>query len=480
MISGLYIITDGDEDGRLAERTRAAIAGGARIVQYRDKGRPEAEKLAAARRIGEICRRSGATYIVNDSPQLAREAGADGVHLGQGDGTVAAAREILGPKGIVGVSTRTAEQARAAQAQGANYIGLGSMFPTATKDDAVHVGVDRLRQVRREVALPIVAIGGIDREGACEVIDAGADAVAVVSAVMADPDPALAAREIALLFNRIDPLRRARVLTVAGSDSGGGAGIQADLKTVSLLGGYGASAITALTAQNTLGVHGIHPVPAGFVAEQIETVLSDIGADAVKTGMLLSAEIIRATARALAERHLPIVVDPVMIAKGGAALLQDEAIAALLEELLPLTYLLTPNLPEAQALTGIAVTDEAGMEKAARRLQEMGARNVLLKGGHLEGEAVDLLLEGGRVRRYAAPRLETPNTHGTGCTYAAAVATCLAGGEPLPVAVAKAKTFITEAIRTALPLGSGHGPVNHWEAANTLRDDRPETKGFQP
>jgi hydroxymethylpyrimidine kinase/phosphomethylpyrimidine kinase/thiamine-phosphate diphosphorylase len=468
-INGLYLITDDDRDGRLAERVAAALAGGARLVQYRDKGRSAAEQAAVGRELAALCRRAGALFLVNDSAELARACGADGVHLGQGDGSIAAARSVLGPGRIVGVSTRTVAQARRAEAEGADYIGLGAMFPTGSKADAELVGPARLRQVRQAVRLPIVAIGGITRENAGEVIDAGVDAVAVISAVMADPQPTLAARELALLFNRRLPFPRGRVLTVAGSDSGGGAGIQADLKTTALLGGYGMSAVTALTAQNTLGVSAIHPVPADVVAAQIEAVLADLGADVVKTGMLLSAEVVSAVAAAVERFALPAVVDPVMLAKGGTALLRPEAVEAFRTELLPRAFLLTPNLPEAEALTGLTVSNEAQMEQAARRLQQMGARHVLVKGGHLDGPAaVDLLLAGDRLHRFAAPRAATRSTHGTGCTLASAVATLLARGVPLVEAVGRAKAFLTAALETALPLGSGHGPLNHWQGAKAI------------
>ncbi|BCR03921.1 thiamine biosynthesis bifunctional protein ThiED [Desulfuromonas versatilis] len=471
MIKGLYVITDSDRDGNLAARVEAALQGGARVIQYRDKELPAERRIEAARQLAGLCRKVGATFIVNDDANLAAACEADGVHLGQGDGTVAEARKILGHQRIIGVSTRTVEQALKAETQGADYIGVGSIYPTGTKQDTELVGIDTLKKVRRAVKIPIVAIGGIDRERADEAITAGADAVAVISAVMADPFPSLAAREIALQFNRHLPYPRGRVLSVAGSDSGGGAGIQADLKTITLLGAFGSSALTALTAQNTRGVRGIHPCPEDFVADQIEAVLSDLGADTVKTGMLYSAEIIGVVARALKRRNLLTVVDPVMIAKGGAPLLQQQAVDTLLARLLPLTYLITPNIPEAEAIAGLKVKTEADMEVAARALQKLGARNVLIKGGHLPGPAVDLLLAGDSVHRFGAERLETPNTHGTGCTYSAAIATFIAQGMPLVKAVEKAKAFITEAIRSAVPLGSGHGPVNHWQAAKAVISD---------
>ncbi|MCM2264009.1 MAG: bifunctional hydroxymethylpyrimidine kinase/phosphomethylpyrimidine kinase [Desulfuromonadales bacterium] len=469
MIKGLYFITPSASGEQVLAATRAALCGGARVIQYRDKERTCEVQVELGRQIGEMCRKGGATFLVNDAPALARDCDADGVHLGQGDSSVAEARSILGKGKLIGVSTRTVEQARQAEQAGADYIGLGAMFPTGSKDDAELVGVERLRQVRQAVGLPIVAIGGISYGNAAEVIDAGADALAVISAIAADPQPVLAARELALLFNRKTPLEQVRVLTIAGSDSGGGAGIQADLKTIALLGSFGMSAITVLTAQNTRGVHGVYPAPAAFVQQQVELVLTDIGADTVKTGMLYSADIVECVAGLLERYGLAAVVDPVMIAKGGAPLLRDEAMAAVRGQLLPRTFLLTPNLPEAEALTGMTIRTLQEMEAAGRRLHEMGARHVLIKGGHRDGDATDLLVSGDAVYRLPGERIATTNTHGTGCSYAAALATLLAQGETLPNAAQRAKRFIDMAIRNAVPLGKGHGPINHAAGAKALK-----------
>lgn len=258
---------------------------------------------------------------------------------------------------------------------------------------------------------------------------------------------------------------RGRVLVVAGSDSGGGAGIQADIKTITVLGGYAATAITALTAQNTLGVFGVLPVDPEFVAEQMAVVLTDIGADAVKTGMLFSEEIILAVASMLElrARRVPVIVDPVMVAKGGASLLQQRARAALVERLLPLAALITPNAPEAAVLTEQPVETVDDMERAAGHLLAMGASAVLIKGGHLPGDTVvDLLRTAdGEGARFEHPRLDTRSTHGTGCTLASAVACGVAHGFTLKDAVQRAEDYVFEAIRTAPALGRGHGPLNH-------------------
>jgi hydroxymethylpyrimidine/phosphomethylpyrimidine kinase len=254
----------------------------------------------------------------------------------------------------------------------------------------------------------------------------------------------------------------ARALTIAGSDSGGGAGIQADLKTFTVFRVFGMSAITALTAQNTLGVTAVHPVPGPFVRQQIDAVVTDIGVDAAKTGMLANAEIIAAVVQAIHDHHIaPLVVDPVMIAESGAPLLAADAREALLHELLPLATLVTPNVYEAQLLSGIAIASVNDMCAAARALIQRGAQAVLVKGGHLGGEAaIDVFDDGNNVRQLTASRLAVRHTHGTGCQLSAAITAGLACGLPLPDAVARAKRFITIAIRGGLAIGHGVGPAN--------------------
>ncbi len=258
---------------------------------------------------------------------------------------------------------------------------------------------------------------------------------------------------------------KGRVLIVAGSDSGGGAGIQADIKAVTALGGFAMTAITALTAQNTQGVFAIHDIPPAFVAEQMRVVLSDIGADCVKIGMLHRPDIIDAVCDVLddAAPGVPVVVDPVMVAKGGHSLLATEAMASLAGRMVPRAAVLTPNLPEAEALTGLTISDRAGAERAARALIGMGPAAVLLKGGHMAGDTVvDLLLGGdGAIEAFESRRIDTAHTHGTGCTLASSIAAGMARGMAVRDAVARARANVHEAIRTAPGLGQGHGPLNH-------------------
>jgi hydroxymethylpyrimidine/phosphomethylpyrimidine kinase len=259
-----------------------------------------------------------------------------------------------------------------------------------------------------------------------------------------------------------------RVLTIAGSDSGGGAGIQADLKTIAANGCYGASVITALTAQNTLGVTAIHAVPVDFVAAQMDAVLGDIGADAVKIGMLFSPELIRAVARGLIRHAVrTVVLDPVMVAQSGDKLLQDEAIDALKSELIPLATLITPNLPEASVLLGRDIATQEAARAAATDLAALGCASVLVKGGHLEsGDSDDTLFLGAQNRIVTLPgvRIPTRNNHGTGCTLSSAIASHLARGEDVETAVRKAKDYISGAIQAGADyrIGQGHGPVHHF------------------
>lgn len=264
---------------------------------------------------------------------------------------------------------------------------------------------------------------------------------------------------------------KGRVLIVAGSDSGGGAGIQADIKAVTAMAGFAATAITALTAQNTQGVHGVVPVDPAFIVQQIEVVLSDIGADALKTGMLHSAEVIASVAASFRKLApgVPLVVDPVMVAKGGHRLLRSDAEAALRDQLLPMCALLTPNLPEAEVLAGFPVHSEVDMKRAAEKLAGLGAQAVLMKGGHLEGDRViDLLFFDGRFERFEDARILSRSTHGTGCTLASATAAGLAQKMSLVDAVTRARAYVRQAIESAPGFGHGHGPLNH---AVTVKPD---------
>jgi hydroxymethylpyrimidine/phosphomethylpyrimidine kinase len=271
-------------------------------------------------------------------------------------------------------------------------------------------------------------------------------------------------RNTSLFTNVNNGVQTARALTIAGSDSGGGAGIQADLKTFMALDVFGMTAVTAITAQNTLGVHGIYDVPLEGIGAQIDAVVTDLGVDALKTGMLSQVAVIELVASKIEQHKLRnLVVDPVMVAKGGASLLQTEAQSALRACLLPLATLVTPNIPEAEVLTGMSIGDETAMVEAAKRLVgQYGAQAVVVKGGHLAAQPIDIFYDGQTIVKLAGERYETRHTHGTGCTFSAAITAMLARGASLETAVSTAKQYIQAAIREELGLGAGHGPTNHW------------------
>jgi len=258
-------------------------------------------------------------------------------------------------------------------------------------------------------------------------------------------------------------------LTIAGSDPSGGAGIQADLKTFHQLGAYGEAVITLITVQNTVSLEWVECLPAVLVLHQLRAVLDDIPPAAAKTGAMGNRAIVEAIARAAADFRFPLVVDPVLVSQHGRALADDDALPAMRDQLIPRASLVTPNLAEAEALTGLEVRDLAGMHKAARRLHDMGAKAVLVKGGHLEGEAVDVLFTTGVTREFRAARIATRHTHGTGCTHSAAITAELAMGALLEPAIIRAKAFVTEAIRSAPGLGRGSGPLNHHASIQLAR-----------
>jgi hydroxymethylpyrimidine kinase/phosphomethylpyrimidine kinase/thiamine-phosphate diphosphorylase len=437
--------------GRLAD-----VIGtlGADIVQLRDKELPPDALLAEARACAEAARRAGCLFIVNDDPVLARDAGADGVHLGQDDGSVADARAILGG-GIVGRTTRGGEQLIRAAAEGADYVSVSPVYATATHPTRSPVGLAAVAAAARATQLPWFALGGLDRRRVLRVAALGARRIAVVRAVTEADDPAVVVTDLRAALDA-----RPRVLTIAGSDSGGGAGIQADIKAISHAGGFALVAVTALTAQTTTGVDAVVGIPPDFVRRQIALVGADLGLDAVKTGMLGNAEVVEAVAAELAALDpadaVPVVVDPVMRAEAGSSLLAPGGEDAYRAQLLPRATVITPNLFEAQALAGIDADDA---ERLARTLYERYGCAVIVTGGH-GATADDVLCDAEGVTLVPGVRLPLPTTHGAGCTHSATLATMLARGEPLREAARHAKRAATEAVRHGLPYGAGAGPVD--------------------
>ena len=471
----LYAVTDRTwcKERPLEEVVREAIEAGVTLVQLREKNASTEERIAIGKALKAVTDAFGVPLIVNDDVEAALAIGAAGVHLGQGDMDAKEARQILGEDAIIGVTAKTVEQAKAAELAGADYLGSGAVFGSATKMDAIPMSRETLRAITQEVKIPVVAIGGINRENLSQLEGTGIAGAAVVSGIFAMPDISGAVRDLRRTIDAITDGQwvqfhtRKTALTIAGSDSSGGAGIQADLKTMTALGVYGMSAITALTAQNTCGVSGIFSVPKEFVGEQLDCVFEDIFPDAVKIGMVSERENIRMIARKLRQYEARnVVLDPVMVATSGSRLLAEDAMEMLAEELLPLATVITPNIPEARILAGMEISNEQEMEVAARRISERFGGAVLVKGGHQVADANDVLWANGGAHWFYGKRVHNPNTHGTGCTLSSAIACFLARGCSVEESIQEAKTYLTAALRSGLDLGHGSGPLDHcWKWA---------------
>lgn len=486
----LYLVTDPDLCGErgVVETVRLAVDGGVRIVQLRDKSATDAETTAQLVELSRVID-GRALLVVNDrldAALAARDQGArvDGVHLGQADASVLRARGALGPEALIGLTANSREHFEAVRALPpgtVDYLGIGVIRPTTTKPDhPPALGVEGFRALVETTALPCVAIGGVGIDDTERLRSAGAAGLAVVSALCAAADPAETAEAF---VRRWRAAGTPRVLSIAGSDPSGGAGIQADLKSIAANGGYGMAALSALTAQNTMGVRDVHVPPAAFLREQLDALSDDIVIDAVKIGMLANADVIRTVADWLdAVRPSIVVLDPVMVATSGDRLLDQDAEAAL-GELLRRAHVVTPNLGELAVLAGRTISGWGDALAAAQNLSEGIGVAVLVKGGHLDGDAVpDALVDaaGGVRQEFPGTRIRTENTHGTGCSLSSALATRLARGESAVGALVSTRAWLREALResAALRVGRGHGPVSHfsglWERGGLETRPTPE------
>jgi len=496
----LYLVTDRALCGPrgVAAVVADAVAGGVTAVQVRDKHASDADLLHQLEHLAAAIA-GRAALIVNDRLDVAVEARArgirvDGVHLGQSDTAATAARAALGPSAIVGLTANTADQlaAVARMPHGTvDYVGVGVIRPTTTKPDhPPALGVDGFAALAAASPVPCVAIGGIRETDARALRAAGAAGIAVVSAVCAADDPRRAAESFVRAVDAVSRARPAapRVLSIAGSDPSGGAGIQADLKSIAAVGGYGMAAITALTAQNTRGVRAVHVPPASVLRDQLHAVSEDVTVDAVKVGMLATSDVIRTVTDWIATVRPPVfVLDPVMVATSGDRLLDQDAEAAL-HDLLPLADLVTPNLDELAALLEEArAVDWAETLAQAERLSARFGLRVLAKGGHLDGNlAPDVLVDANAAtvvtfgtERFDGERIATTATHGTGCSLASAVATLRVSQGAWEPAITEARRWLRESIRhgAALDVGRGRGPISHfagiWSRGSTVTRPHP-------
>ncbi len=459
----LYAVTDRHwlQEETLAEQVEKALQGGCTLVQLREKELPANEFLQEARQLKKLCQQYKVPLIINDNLEIALAANADGLHIGQEDLAVGEARQKLGTDRILGVSVSSVEEAVEAEKQGADYLGVGAVFATATKKNAELVSLNTLQAICRAVSLPVVAIGGLNQNNLLRLRGCGVAGVALVSAIWSASDITQATRslkELAVQITQTPPLKAA--LSIAGSDCSGGAGIQADLKSFLANGVYGMTAITALTAQNTLGVQGIMEVSPAFLAQQLDSIFQDIFPAAVKIGMVASQALIETIAEKLKLYQAQnIVLDPVMVSTSGARLISPDAIQTLQKRLFPLATVITPNLPEAEILANMQIHTPGDREEAAQKIGRDYHCAVLCKGGH--SDAKDLLYQNDQLTWYQGTRIANPNTHGTGCTLSSAIAAYLAQGDNLSKAIQKAKAYVAGAIRAGLDLGQGRGPLNH-------------------
>jgi len=462
----LYAVTDRSWlNGRtVKEQVEEALKGGATFIQLREKELDYDSFLAEAIEIKNLCKKYDVPFVINDNVDIAIECDADGVHVGQSDMEAGNVREKLGPNKIIGVSAHTLEEAFAAKANGADYLGVGAVFSTSTKLDAGTTSFGILYDICNTVGLPVVAIGGINENNILELKGTGIDGVAVVSAIFSKPDITKATENLLILAKELTaPYSRIKkVLTIAGTDPTGGAGIQADIKTITAHKLYAMSAITALVAQNTTGVYDIMEVPPEFVASQLDCIFTDIRPDAIKIGMVSNSKIIETIEAKLKEYKAEnIVVDPVMVSTSGDSLISDEARETLITRLLPLGTVITPNIPEAEVLCGFKIKSTDDMVKAAEKISENLPAAILIKGGHLISTATDLLYQNGEITWFSSERIDNPNTHGTGCTLSSAIASNLAKGYTLKESILNAKGYLTGALKAQLNLGKGSGPLEH-------------------
>ena len=530
-----FVVGPDDTKGRpVTDVVAAALRGGATFVQLRAKHADARELTDMARAIANVIDSAGkadtVAFVIDDRADVAwqcRQLGIkiDGVHIGQDDMMPEQARAMLGPDAIIGLSAETLQHIATANALPdgvVDYIGAGPLHYTATKPEAAAVeadgtkhalGIAGAQSLCDASRYPVVVGGGVHTDDIPALARTTAAGWFVVSAIAAADDPESATRQLISAWTAIrgeqrhgyaaagiaaptasssipflphwrtkQPHGLPPVLTVAGSDSSGGAGIQADLKTMMANGVFGMSAITSLTAQNTTGVRDVQNAEPHVLAEQIDAVFEDIPPMAVKIGMVSSADLIETIAERLsAHQARNIVLDPVMVATSGAKLIDDDAVAALTSKLFPLATVITPNMPETEALLEQALQErssaddapaarllsagirtEADMEMAGRTLAEHFGCAVLVKGGHGVKDANDVLVEpDGTATWFTSPRIDNPNTHGTGCTLSSAIASHLALGETLPQAVRSAKDYLTGALAEQLDLGRGSGPMDH-------------------
>lgn len=457
----LYAITPtGLTPKEYIDQTKAALKGGITMLQLRLKGEQKENKVKIATALKTLCNEYKVPFIINDDINLAIQVDSDGVHLGESDCSIKEARLILGQDKIIGATSNSLKRSINAQLEGADYLGIGAIFPSKSKPLADTISLEELRAQTKATELPVVAIGGITSKNIHKLKDTNIAGVSIINDIFNSEQIENKCKNLFKEIETIIGLKTA--LTIAGSDCSGGAGIQADLKTFHANHVYGMSVITALTAQNTLGVKSILNVSPKFLEEQLDAIFKDIKPNAVKIGMVSNKNLIQIIINKLKEYNaLNIVVDPVMVATSGSKLLDNDAIDTLANGLFPLATVITPNIPEAELLTGHSIKNKKDMEKVAKIIGDKYDCAVLCKGGHRIEDANDVLYHSHQFTWFESERINNQNTHGTGCTLSSAIAANLAKNYDLVMSIKRSKHYLILALKEQLNLGHGHGPLNH-------------------
>ncbi len=431
-----------------------SLKGGVRILQVREKNLREEEFIKEVLQLKPICKKYHVPIIINDSLNVLEKTDAEGIHIGQKDEELKKVRALF-PDKIIGVSVKTVEDALKAERDGADYLGVGAMFKTPTKTDTYTIPMKRLEEISNAVNIPVVAIGGCNRNNIKELNGKGISGVAVISDLYNSKDVYQSAKE---LYHEVRNITIKKVLTIAGSDSIGGAGVQADLKTFTAHHKYGMSVITAITAQNTKEIISIENLSKEMIKDQLIAVFNDMIPDSIKIGMLPTIDSIQVVSEMLSKYPVKnIVIDPVMVSTSNKRLIEKEAVEEMKKTLFKKAALITPNIPEAEMLSGKAIHSTEDMKKVAKMLGDEFCTSILVKGGHLKEEAVDILYTNGEIYAFSKKRVDTKNTHGTGCTLSSAIASNLADYFGIYESVKLAKEYTYHAIKNDLFLGS----LNH-------------------
>lgn len=460
----LYLVTNRNmNENPIEKQVEDAILGGVTFVQLREKNVDDLEFLEIAKKVKNITDKYDIPLVMNDNIKIAKEIDCDGVHLGQKDMDIKEARKILGKEKIIGISVSNLEQAKYAYENGADYLGVGAVFNTSTKTDTNDLKIETLKLITSNVNIPIVAIGGINKNNLDKLVDTNINGIAVVSAILKSKDIKNSSKILKEKFINLNKDNIKKVLSIAGSDCSGGAGIEADIKTITAHKCYAQTVITALTAQNTTGVYGILESNTDFIRKQLDCVFKDIYPDAIKIGMISSENIMRVICEKLKEYKVNnVIVDPVMVATSKDSLSKDITIDDFYDKIFKYASIITPNIKEASLLCGFEINTKEDMKQACIEISKRYDNAILIKGGHSKFDADDLLYKDDEFIWYKSKRVKNDNNHGTGCTLSSSIACNIARDYSIEKSISLSKEYVKKALEVNMNIGKGNGPLNHF------------------